>query len=211
MYNFMGCNQMMFGSKVKYGITYKTNQRSFDVYRRKYIHNFKVPVVDTNLEGSFGIDLTSINAFCVTQIDKIFLYDSNTFQQVGQLPIELLKTTTREPNQIISIRKSHDDQFIACISGKNLIMKQQKANQLFIFQKKRSIGKDAKPEFEQVKRIIIKDMPIFDKVCMQFYFKNPENGKTNRIFFVKSTCIIELNFETERTTEVYSFKTPLNR
>jgi hypothetical protein len=66
MYNFMGCNQMMFGSKVKYGITYKTNQRSFDVYRRKFIHNFKVPVVDTNLEGSFGIDLTSINAFCVT-------------------------------------------------------------------------------------------------------------------------------------------------
>ena len=66
MYNFMGCNQMMFGSKVKYGITYKTNQRSFDVYRRKYIHDFKVPVVDTNLEGSFGIDLTSIKAFCVT-------------------------------------------------------------------------------------------------------------------------------------------------
>lgn len=25
MYNFMGCSQMMFGSKVKYGITYKTN------------------------------------------------------------------------------------------------------------------------------------------------------------------------------------------
>ena len=25
MFNFMGCNQMMFGSKVKYGITYKTN------------------------------------------------------------------------------------------------------------------------------------------------------------------------------------------
>jgi hypothetical protein len=25
MFNFMGCNQMMFGSRVKYGITYKTN------------------------------------------------------------------------------------------------------------------------------------------------------------------------------------------
>lgn len=25
MYNFMGCNQMMFGSKVRYGISYKTN------------------------------------------------------------------------------------------------------------------------------------------------------------------------------------------
>lgn len=66
MYNFMGCNQMMFGSKVKYGITYKTNQNSFDVYRRKYYHNFKVPVVGTNLEGAFGLDLPSIDRFCTT-------------------------------------------------------------------------------------------------------------------------------------------------
>ena len=25
MYNYMGCNQMMFGSRVRYGVTYKTN------------------------------------------------------------------------------------------------------------------------------------------------------------------------------------------
>lgn len=29
MFNYMGCNHLMFGSKVKYGISYKTNQRSF--------------------------------------------------------------------------------------------------------------------------------------------------------------------------------------
>lgn len=34
MFNFMNCNQMMFGSKVRYAVTYKTNQRSFDIYRR---------------------------------------------------------------------------------------------------------------------------------------------------------------------------------
>ena len=50
MFNFMNCNQMMFGSKVKYSVTYKTNQRSFDIYRRKYWHDFKVPVSDENLE-----------------------------------------------------------------------------------------------------------------------------------------------------------------
>lgn len=32
MYNYMGCNQMMFGRRVRNGVTYKTNQRSFDVY-----------------------------------------------------------------------------------------------------------------------------------------------------------------------------------
>ena len=40
------------------------------------------------------------------------------------MPISLLKTETREPNQIIAIRKSIDDRYVACISGKNLIMKQ---------------------------------------------------------------------------------------
>jgi hypothetical protein len=45
MFNFMGCNQMMFGSKVKYGITYKQNQKSFDIYRRRYEHDFMIPVV----------------------------------------------------------------------------------------------------------------------------------------------------------------------
>lgn len=29
MFNYMGCNNLMFGSKVRYGISYKTNQRSF--------------------------------------------------------------------------------------------------------------------------------------------------------------------------------------
>ena len=39
MRNHMSCTQMMFGSKVKYGITYKGGEKSFKIYRRKYIHN----------------------------------------------------------------------------------------------------------------------------------------------------------------------------
>lgn len=57
MFNFMGCNQMMFGSKVKYGITYKTNQKAFVVYRRKFIHSFRTPLLHDNFEGSKGLDL----------------------------------------------------------------------------------------------------------------------------------------------------------
>lgn len=136
MFNFMGCNQMMFGSKVKYGITYKTNQRSFDVYRRRYIHDYKVPVSHEILEGSMGLDLPTMKAFLITNIDKIYMYDSETYQRIGEMPITLLQTETREPNQIIALRKSNDETYVACISGKNLIMKQQKPNQLFIFKRR---------------------------------------------------------------------------
>ena len=41
MYNFMGCDQMMFGPLVRNGITYKSNEQGFLVWKRKYYHNFK--------------------------------------------------------------------------------------------------------------------------------------------------------------------------
>jgi hypothetical protein len=92
------------------------------------MHDFRVPVMSENLEGSMGIDLHTMNAFLVTKIDKIFIFDSLTFEIKGEIPIKLLKTETREPNQIISMRKSVCEEFLAVISGKNLIMKQQKVN-----------------------------------------------------------------------------------
>lgn len=76
-----------------------------------------------NLEGAMGLDLPLMNAFLITNIDKIYLYDSKTFQCIGEMPITLLKTEAREPNQIISLVKSRNEEYIACISGKNLIMK----------------------------------------------------------------------------------------
>jgi len=100
MFNFMGCNQMMFGSRVRYGITYKTNQKAFTVYRRKFVHDFRVPISSENLEGSRGLDLSMHNPprILVSKIDKIFIIDAETFQKVGEIPIKLLKTETREPN-----------------------------------------------------------------------------------------------------------------
>jgi len=39
---------MMIGSKKKYAITYKQNEKSFDIYSRKYMHNLRVNVVKKN-------------------------------------------------------------------------------------------------------------------------------------------------------------------
>jgi|TARA_B110000285_G_scaffold233155_1_gene306101 hypothetical protein len=58
------------------------------------------------------------------------------------------------------MQKSNCENFLAVISGKNLIMKEQKANQLFIFKRKQGV------QFELYKRIIVKDIPIMNKVCM---------------------------------------------
>lgn len=75
-----------------------------------------------------GLDLTTMNTILVTKVDRIFMYNSHDFHCFGEIPIKLLPTETREPNQIISMIKSNCEQYIAVISGKNLIMKQQKVN-----------------------------------------------------------------------------------
>ena len=45
MFNYMKCSQIMIGPRVRYAITYKSGEQSFDLYRKKYIHGFKVPVI----------------------------------------------------------------------------------------------------------------------------------------------------------------------
>jgi len=67
---------MMFGSKVRYGVTYKTNQKSFSIYRRKFEHNYKIPVDSSNLEGAKCIELVEHEMFLCTNIDKIIMYDT---------------------------------------------------------------------------------------------------------------------------------------
>ena len=102
MYNFMNCSQMMFGSKVKYGITFKTNSSSFDIYRRKYEHNYQVNAVSKyNLDGSRGLPIETMSAFLISDKDKIMFFDIKEFKEIKecQINIPLLKSDEeREPN-----------------------------------------------------------------------------------------------------------------
>ena len=61
-------------------MTYKQNEQSFEIHRRRYIHGFKVPVITKqNYEGGICMDLPSEQCFVVALLDKINFFDSNTF------------------------------------------------------------------------------------------------------------------------------------
>lgn len=60
----------------------------------------------------------------VSKIDEIFIFDCNSFKKLGMVPIELLKPNSREPNQIISMQKSEDNNILAVLTGKLLIKKE---------------------------------------------------------------------------------------
>ena len=71
MLNYLGCTQMLFGKKVKYSVTYSTNQRSFQIHRRKQLHNFKVSVMRKDLEGAKIMELKRYKQFLVTNVDQV--------------------------------------------------------------------------------------------------------------------------------------------
>ena len=77
--NFMDCTQMMFGSKVRYGITFKTNQKSFDIWSRSYEHGFNANVVKENLDGSIGLAIETMDAFLIGKLNEVKFYDVDTF------------------------------------------------------------------------------------------------------------------------------------
>jgi len=94
-----------------------------------------VPISNDNLEGSISLELSKINSFVISKVDRIEIINSDTFRCVDEIPIKLLKADTREPNQVIAIKKSKNEEFVGVISGKILIMNEQFTNQLFIFKK----------------------------------------------------------------------------
>ena len=181
MFNYMNCTQMMFGSKVKYGVTYKTNQKSFGIYRRKYMHNFKVTVSQENLEGSRGLEFSSMEIFLVSKVGKVIMYSSDTYKEICEIKIDLLPTETREPNEIIAMQKCQNDEYLAIITGKNLVASEQKINQLFIYRRNRKYQVTAENDdddqnlgiapFEFVTKIVLKELSEFTDVSMDFHFK----------------------------------------
>ena len=87
MANYMGCSMCIFGQSVINGITCKTNERSFDVYKKKNTHLLKASVDDGNFEGSIGLSLASMNIFLVSKIDEIFIFESDNFNFIEKIPI----------------------------------------------------------------------------------------------------------------------------
>ena len=63
------------------------------------------------------------------------MYDCDSFKAVGEIAIPLMETQTRERNEIVGIQKSQDENYLAVITGKNLILDEQKQNELFVFRR----------------------------------------------------------------------------
>jgi len=141
-------------------------------------------------------DVTSLKAFLVSQKDKILMYDSERFSKIGELSIELLPTKTREKHHIIGMKLSPNEEYLAVISGKLLIMQENHPMQLWMFKKD-----DHERTFKPYSRIIIegdeKLRKAFTQVSMDYCFKDNTGPSRDSLFFARADCIFEFNFETK--------------
>ena len=96
---------------------------------------------------------------------------------------------------------------MAIISGKNLIMNEQKINQCFVYKRVPSGETGVRDSFDLHKRLILYTREEFKQVSMQYYFVNSDSKGTQRdsILFAKIDQIFTLNFETDQVTTIYKF------
>ena len=66
---------MMIGAAKRFSVTYTSNQRQFDIFTRKYMHNFRVTVDSTNFESQIALEISSSNIVLVSLTDKILIFD----------------------------------------------------------------------------------------------------------------------------------------
>ena len=156
MNNFMQCSQMMFGAKVRNGITYKTNQPGFQIYKRKYYHNFKVQITNQNYEGALGANLGSMNAYIMCEKKNIGVYDQHDFQVLQQWSIPT--KSSGDDIEILYMAVSPDEQKIGICVGRQLIKDQQEITEIVIYQK----NSQGKFEIEKLRDFEFKD------ACIQF-------------------------------------------
>lgn len=105
------------------------------------------------------------------------------------------------------MQKCQNEEYLAVISGKNLIAAEQKINQLFVF-KKTKMARD-KPIFEKVGWVMLKDIPEYFTQCsMKFHFVNDLRTTERReLIFANIREIFKLNWETKKITKIYEIKT----
>ena len=67
MYNYMRCSSLMFGARVRYGISFRQSEPGIHIYKRKQFHNFKCCIDNHNYENAFCDEIKSVGQYIVAK------------------------------------------------------------------------------------------------------------------------------------------------
>ena len=176
MKNFMDCSQMMFGARVRYGVSYKINQPGFTIYTRKYYHNFKIITTTANHEGACGANIETGNCYALANGLTCNIHDQVTLEILQNLPVP----SRNENSQVLFIKTSHDDSKLGLIVGEEQIKNTFNITDLVIYKRNEAGAYELQKhrDFE------------FKDACPQFEF-NKRNNQEILMFTQEEVCIID--------------------
>lgn len=159
---------MMFGARVRFGVTFKANQPGFTIYTRKYYHNFKVTVTAKNHDGAKGVNLKSQHKYIIAEGLTAIIYDEATFEEVSRFTVpakeddnedealEILYMVASEQKQSSGNGNDGDEdeyeQRIGMSVGRQLIKDMEEVTEIIVYKynketKKFEVEKARKNEF----------------------------------------------------------------
>lgn len=104
---------MMFGTRVRYGISFKINQPGFMIYTRKYYHNFKVTINNQNHEGALGANIKKQGWYVMGKGSTVGIYDQEKFH----CRQEFKAPANNDECQVLFITTNRDDSKIGITMG----------------------------------------------------------------------------------------------
>ena len=132
MFNYMGCNNIIFGSDVSFAITYNVNKEKMTLFQRKYEHSYKGAIMKENLTNSFGLSIESMNKILLAKNNKgycntITVIDNRDYLELKDQEIELrfnksfeMTAKTKKRSMILSMTACDNEKSLAVIYGEKL-------------------------------------------------------------------------------------------
>ena len=118
------------------------------------------------------------------------ILDSETFEQLDSLKIDIPVTKKREPERIIGMRKSEDENMIAIITGRTLVTLEQKFSYLFV------LKRQSNNRYKLFKKIETQKLePYLDEANMTYMF---QKGRNDVLIMCREDCIFAIDIVNER-------------
>jgi hypothetical protein len=168
MVNFLQANMILFGGLGSFAIIYKQSHKDFSIFKKMLSHDFKSIVNNENFEGAIGLNVDIEDWFIVAKNGCLLTYEDVNYRQKFQIDLQLEKTDTREPFEILSICISKDSEYIAIIIGKQLIRDEELITKLMILNRITDRGV-MKGQFGIMKEINRIEKGMTD-VCKRIHF-----------------------------------------
>lgn len=183
MYNFTRCSVLMFASSLRYAISYKNNQPSFQIFTRKQFHNFKVVLNNANHEQAYGATLPKRSQYIISNILTVQLFDQKTMEV-----IQTFEVPAKHPgSQILYSTVSPSDQKLGFAIGHKIIKDKDYITDIVIFKRKRN------GLFKLEKS---RDFPYHD-ACPRFIFNKHIDTE---LLFYSSRYVFEIDYILEEDT-----------